>query len=186
MKDMNYFVPPHKENESENEQITYDTIAQANNDSRLILNASQGETVTDNELIWKIKTPNYHTLDLTKYSGIKISYELTGSQAYANGGSVAVQGLGLYISSAYEEEWFFPASVEITTLDPQETTHTDWSSGTFSANLVSSAGIYSINVSKKSAPSRVSGVTFMHTIYHPESIDLDYISKLKITITAPR
>lgn len=104
MKDMNYFVPPHKENESENEQITYDTIAQANNDNRLILNASQGETVTDNELIWKIKTPNYHTLDLTKYSGIKISYELTGSQAYANGGSVAVQGLGLYISSAYEEE----------------------------------------------------------------------------------
>ena len=68
----------------------------------LDFNVAETETYTENQKLWVIDTPEGHSLDLTKYSGMKLNYNL--SSGTAKDGDIAIQGLGLYISSAIEEE----------------------------------------------------------------------------------
>lgn len=62
---------------------------------------SEDDLPSDNSFIWKYTLPGNSTLDLSKYSALKIGYRY--SSADANKESV-LKGVGLYISSTIEQE----------------------------------------------------------------------------------
>lgn len=57
---------------------------------------------TDNTFIWKYTLPGNSTLDLSNYSALKIRYKYKSENI--NGDDASLSGIGLYISSAIEEE----------------------------------------------------------------------------------
>ena len=64
--------------------------------------SSENMYSTDNSFIWKYTLPGNRTLDLSKYSALKIGYDY--QSANINNNDTQLSGIALYISSAIEEE----------------------------------------------------------------------------------
>lgn len=65
------------------------------------LSLNKGATLTENKILYKYKPQQY--LDLSKYTGLKLRFNIYGLPSEENQ-LTAIKGLGLYLSSANEED----------------------------------------------------------------------------------
>lgn len=81
--------------------IENDTPTVSEGEDGTTVSFSEGMSLPENKTIFKIQQKN-NSLDLSKHSGIKIGMKINGSVS-ENEDNTAIRGLGLYISSGFED-----------------------------------------------------------------------------------